>query len=179
MDDGRSSVDRTALRRVAYGYAAAVDALDGPAFADQFTGDGELWVPDPRVGSEPTIVRSGRAALERIPSGLAEYHVTYHAIWSTRYDIDGDRARGTVTGVAHHVTPDRGEGAVGGVDAVWYLRYADEYVRAGDAWRLTRRSLHLRHLEYRRITHVGPGRRTPGTLSTQERIRSHNEPSRP
>lgn len=161
MVDGRSDGDVAALRRVAYGYAAAVDALDGPAFADLFTGDGELWVPDPSVGYEPTITRSGRAKLERIPSGLADYHVTYHALWSTEYDVDGDRATGTVIGVAHHVTPDAEDGDVGGLDAVWYIRYADEYVRAGDVWLLSRRFLHLRDIEYRRITHVGRGRRRP------------------
>jgi hypothetical protein len=155
------AADIAALRRTALGYAAAVDALDGPAFADLFVDDGELWVPDPHAGFEPTIARSGRARLERIPSGLADYHVTYHAIWSAAYDVDGDRANGTVAGVAHHVAPDLGDGAVGGLDAVWYLRYADEYVRTGDAWLLSRRTLHLRNIEYRRITHVGPGRRRP------------------
>jgi hypothetical protein len=158
--------DVAGLRRVALGYAAAVDTLDGPAFADLFTDDGELWVPDPHSGFEPTIMRSGRARLERIPSGLAGYHVTFHVVWSAAYDVDGDRATGTVAGVAHHVTADLGECAVGGLDTVWYLRYADEYVRAGDAWLLSRRCLHLRDIEYRRISHVGPGRRQPRDVPT-------------
>ena len=162
--DGPPAADTAALRSVAHGYAAAVDALDGPAFADLFTEDGELWVPDPIAGFDPTIMRSGRARLERIPSGLAKYHATYHAILSAAYDVDGDRATGTVTGVAHHVAPDLGAGAVGGLDVIWYLRYADRYVRAGDSWLLARRTLHLRHIENRRITNIGPGRPSPRDL---------------
>ena len=164
MVDVRSDVDSAALCRTSLGYAAAVDALDGPAFAAFFVDDGELWVPDSEVGFEPIIMRSGHSQLERIPSGLASYHVTYHVLWSTAYDVDGDRATGTVTGVAHHVTAELGDGAGGGLDAVWYLRYADEYLRAGDGWLLTRRALHLRDIEYRRITHVGPRRRIPRGL---------------
>lgn len=179
MVGGRPDVDFAALRRVARRYAAAVDTLDGPAFADLFAVDGELWVPDPRVGFEPTIMRCGRARLERIPSGLAGYHVTHHALWSTEYDVDGDRATGTVRGVAHHVTMDPEDGAVGGLDAVWYIRYADAYVRAGDDWLLTCRTLHLSDIEYRRITHVGSGRRMPRSLPTTDAIRSQHESSQP
>jgi SnoaL-like domain len=151
--------DVTALTALALGYAAAVDTLDGPTFADLFTEDGELWVPDPRTGFAPTVVRSGRTRLERIPSGLAAYHRTHHAVWSATYGIDGDRATGEVAGVAHHLAPDEEEGATGGTDTVWYLRYADDCVRSGGRWLLARRTLHLTSIEERRIDPVGPGRR--------------------
>ena len=46
------------VRHLSTGYAAAVDALDGDAFAHLFTTDGELWVPDvTRAASRPSAGR--------------------------------------------------------------------------------------------------------------------------
>ncbi len=157
------------LRSLSTAYAAAVDGLDGAAFAALFTGDGELWVPDPRRGPDPIHRRSGRAELERIPAGLARYHVTHHTVWSTRYAVTGGEATGEVTGVAHHLAADGdgpGDRATGravddgpGTDTVWYLRYEDAYRRTGSGWRIARRALHLRDLEVRAVARLGPGRR--------------------
>ncbi len=164
---GATAPDVAALRALALGYAAAVDALDGPGFADLFTPDGELWVPDPRVGTEPTICRAGRDRLARIPSGLAGYHATCHAVWAGTYDVGGDTATGVVDGVAHHLgtgsDPGTGDtvdggGAGGAVDTIWYLRYVDGYVRTGRGWRIARRALHLQRIEHRPLRRLGPGR---------------------
>lgn len=146
-----------AVSDLALGYAAAVDALNGPAFAGLFTDDGELWVPDLAAGGAPTIRRAGRDQLLAIPSGLARYHVTHHAIRSSTYAVSGRRATAEVTGVAHHLlaTDDAGDG---GVDVIWYLRYVDEYVVTDRGWRIGRRVLHLRGIEERRVLHLGPGR---------------------
>ncbi len=154
------------LRSLATAYADAVDTLDGAAFAALFTEDGELWVPDPTPGSGPVHRRSGAAALERIPAGLARYHVTHHTVSSTRYTVDGDEATGEVTGVAHHLAadPPGAEARVGapGTDTVWYLVYRDRYRRTASGWRIARRSLHLRDLEVRPVDHLGPGRAGSG-----------------
>jgi SnoaL-like domain len=158
VDRTSIEVDEDGLRQVALGYAAAVDALDGDAFADLFTPDGEIWVPDLAAGGAPTICRSGREQLERIPSGLARYHATRHAIRGTSYVIGDDTASGEVTGVAHHLLGDPGTGQSGGVDVIWHLRYVDDYVRSDDGWLLGRRVLHVRGIEERRITHLGPAR---------------------
>ena len=146
-----------AVAALALGYAAAVDALDGPAFADLFTDDGELWVPDLAAGGAPTIRRAGRDQLLAIPSGLARYHVTHHAVRGSTYEVSGDTATGEVTGVAHHLlaTDDAGHG---GVDVIWYLRYVDGYVDSDRGWRIGRRTLHLRGIEERPVLHLGPGR---------------------
>lgn len=161
--DTPSAGDATALRSLSLGYAAAVDALDGPRFADLFTSDGELWVPDPRSGTDPTICRAGRDRLARIPSGLAGYHATRHAVWATAYEVDGDTATGLVDGVAHHLgaepdAADDPERPGHAVDVIWYLRYADEYVRIDGRWRIARRALHLQRIERRPLRHLGPGR---------------------
>jgi ketosteroid isomerase-like protein len=153
--DGRSDVEAS-LAGLALGYAAAVDALDGSAFADLFTDDGELWVPDLAAGGEPTIRRVGRGQLERIPSGLARYHATHHAVRAATYEVAGDTATGEVLGVAHHLLAT--EGHDGGTDVTWLLRYVDDYVDLGGRWRIGRRVLHLRGIEERAVSHFGPGR---------------------
>jgi len=155
--------DTAELRGLALGYAAAVDALDGEAFADLFTVDGELWVPDVRVGPEPTVRRSGTGQLQRVPSGLARYHATHHAIGPAAYAVDGAGATGDVAGVAHHLAATGGAaadvpGGGPGTDIVWYLRYDDRYRRDGGRWRIARRTLHLLRVEERSVDHVGPGR---------------------
>ena len=151
------------LRRLSAGYAAAVDALDGDAFADLFTTDGELWVPDAALGAEPTIRRAGAEQLRRIPSGLARYHSTSHRVGATSYELRSDMAVGTVIGEAHHLTASA-EAAAGdrdggpGVDTIWYLRYEDEYRRVTEGWRIAKRALHLLSIEERSVDQLGPGR---------------------
>lgn len=150
--------DRAALRRLSDGYAAAVDALDGGAFADLFTEDGELWVPDVTRGGDPVVRRAGREALARIPAGLARYHATCHGVGRADFAVDGETATGDVTGVAHHLSagPSGGDGP--GTDTIWHLRYVDTYRRTGDGWRIARRALHLRGTEERPLPRTGPGR---------------------
>ena len=145
------------LRALSLGYAAAVDSLDGAAFAELFTPDGEIRVPDPRAGGAPTIRRVGRDQLTRIPSGLARYRATAHAVWATVFDVRDGTATGTVDGVAHHVAADAtSDGAF--VDEVWYLRYDDRYVRTAGGWRIARRDLHLDRIERRPLRRPGPER---------------------
>ncbi len=153
--------DEEALRALSVGYAAAVDALDGPAFAALFTSDGELWVPDVTHGPDPTIRRAG-GSFGGIPGALARYHSTSHAVWAADYTVSGDGATGEVRGVAHHFGApegDREARAFGpGSDTVWYLRYVDVYRRTEHGWRIARRALHLRDLEVRTVRVLGPGR---------------------
>jgi hypothetical protein len=146
-----------ALAGLSLGYAAAVDVLDGVAFADLFTEDGELWVPDLAGSGAPTIRRAGRDQLLAIPSGLARYQATHHAIRTATYVVTGQTATGEVDGVAHHLLATDATGP-GGVDVIWYLRYVDEYVTTSVGWRISRRVLHLRAIEERSVAHLGPGR---------------------
>ncbi len=155
--------DTDCLRALAHGYADAVDALDGEAFAALFTADGELWVPDVTRSPEPTICRSGAGSLAAVPGGLARYHVTHHRVGPADYRVDGDAAVGRVTGVAHHLAasapgPKGTAAAGGGTDTVWFLRYEDRYRRGPAGWRIARRELHLRWIEERPVDHVGPAR---------------------
>jgi len=155
--------DADHLRALAHGYADAVDALDGEAFAALFTADGELWVPDVTVGTEPTICRAGAASLAAVPGGLARYHVPHHRVGPADYAVDGATATGLVTGVAHHLVasapdPKGTAPAAPGTDTVWFLRYEDRYRRGPAGWRIARRELHLRWIEERPVDHLGPAR---------------------
>ncbi len=156
--------DERSLRRLSTGYAAAVDTLDGAGFAALFLPEGELWVPDPAAGPDPVICRRGHRSLRRVPSGLARFHATHHRVGRTSYEIDADAASGEVIGVAHHLAArtDPGGGDAPGTDTVWYLRYADVYVRTEGGWRFERRALHLRGIEERPIPRLGPSRDGPG-----------------
>ena len=160
---GPARTPTTSATALATGYAAAVDALDGPAFADLFTPDGELWVPDPRVGGEPTICRAGRDRLARIPSGLARYHATRHAVWADhlRRRRRAGHRRGRRGWPTTWPPATRGGGRDGHRDRhVWYLALRGR-LPAGPAagWRIARRSLHLpRH----RGPAVAPPRARPG-----------------
>jgi hypothetical protein len=71
--------------------------------------------------------------------------------------VTGDTATGEVTGVAHHLRVDV-DGHDGGTDVIWHLRYVDEYVDTGGAWRIVRRVLHLRGIEERAVPRLGPER---------------------
>lgn len=115
-------------------------------------------MPTPGGDGTPTVVRTGRAQLEQIPSGLARYTVTHHALFRAAYVVEGDRARGELSGVAHHLVADDPEGGGGGTDTVWILRYVDDYVRADNGWLLARRALHRLGVEERRVARVTTAR---------------------
>ena len=152
----RWEAERSALRAVSFGYAAAVDDGDGARFAALFTEDGELVVPNYPDDLRPLVVRTGTEQLRGIPGGLARYEWTFHQLAEPQLTFpDGDgrptTATGSVRGVAHHVTADPSPSGPLGTDTVWYLRYADDYRRVEDDWRIARRVLHLQWVEERPV----------------------------
>jgi hypothetical protein len=152
---------RWALEGLSTAYAAAVDDRDGDRLAALFVADGELVVPRYPDDLSPCVTRAGHAALRRVPEGLARYDRTFHVVTNHSYEVDGDRARGRVSCVAHHISTEgvstggAGPGAVG-TDVVWYIRYADDYRRGDGIWRFTRRELHLQWVESRPVDRTGP-----------------------
>jgi len=161
--------DEDSLRSLSVAYATAVDGRDGVALASLFEVDGALVVPDYPSDLRPVIVRAGREALERIPDGLRRYDRTFHAVSNQSYVVDGDRARGEVLCMAHHLSATGAYGSSApadgpahrpadrpaGIDAVWFIRYLDAYHRSDSGWKFVRRELHLQWVEERPVKVLG------------------------
>ena len=106
-----------------------------------FTADGVL------VGA--TSRYEGAAELATVPAKLGRYLRTMHVVANHVVDLDGDRATGETTCVAHHL---HDEDATGERDRVLYLRYHDAFVRTGDGWRIAERRLEVSWVEDRPVT---------------------------
>ncbi len=146
--------DEQELCDVSAAYAAFVDERNGPSLATLFADGGRLVVPDYPHDLRPVVVWSGHDELARVVDGLRRYLVTFHHTSDHRFAIAAERATGTVRCVAHHVGPGDGFGVL---DTVWFIRYADEYLRTPGGWRFASRTLHLDFVEQHPVVRVGPG----------------------
>ena len=132
-----SAADILALNRLAYRYAAAVDARDADAFLGVFTADARLrtWQPD---AAEPFVDLRGREQLAFVPKVMGElYRRTAHLMTNHLVEIDGDRASGTVMCTARHLHKDPADREV----LVVVIRYVDGYAREADGWRIADREI--------------------------------------
>lgn len=145
--------DERELAALCVSYAGAVDGGDGDRLAGLFVEDGELVIPKVPSDLRPVLVRKGSETLRTIPDGLRRFAKTFHEVLNREFTIEGGTATGIVYCVAHHVTASGGEGAeaTGGTDAVWYIRYLDDYRRTAAGWRIVRRELHLQWVEERPV----------------------------
>jgi ketosteroid isomerase-like protein len=153
--------DERELAALAISYAAAVDGRDGDRLAGLFVEDGELVIPKVPADLRPVLVRKGSEVLRQIPDGLRRFTKTFHEVLNREFTIDGGTATGVVYCVAHHVTAAEGAQGDGteapagtgadGTDAVWYIRYLDDYRRTAAGWRIVRRELHLEWVEERPV----------------------------
>ena len=149
-----TAADRPALADLVHRYAAAVDDRRFDDAGALFAQDAALVVPDPPGRLEPVIVHRGRPAIRHAVAAVAAVERTEHAIVGEVYTAAGPAtARGRVTCVAHHWSTT-GEQAS---DLVWHLRYDDEYVRDGQTWMFSRRSLTINAIETRPVRRLRPG----------------------
>jgi uncharacterized protein (TIGR02246 family) len=139
--------DRLALRQLVEDYAQGVDRADPPAVANLFAEDGVLLVPRPPEEMFPTFERRGRPAIEKAMGTIRRHVATMHLIGAHSVTIDGDHADGVTSCLAHHVTRD-GDRLV---DAVWAIRYEDEYARTDEGWKFASRRLWLDWIEERPV----------------------------
>ncbi|ORV87507.1 hypothetical protein AWC11_01145 [Mycobacterium interjectum] len=139
--------DRMALSDVVHRYAAHVDDGQFDSVVTLFTDDAELLLPEPPAALEPVRSHRGREAIAGAVAAVAAVTRTEHAIVGEVYE-DGPRpgaASGRVACVAHHWSR-RGDEVV---DAVWHLRYDDDYRLTDAGWRITRRALTINAIETR------------------------------
>lgn len=132
-----STDDILALNRLAYLYAAAVDACDVAAFLAIFSADARLrtWQPD---AEEPFVDLAGHDQLAFVPNVMRDlYRRTAHLMTNHLVELDGDRASGTVLCTARHLAKDPADRTV----LVVVIRYVDRYARGEDGWRIADREI--------------------------------------
>jgi 3-phenylpropionate/cinnamic acid dioxygenase small subunit len=132
-----SADDTLALNRLAFRYAAAVDACDTDAFLDVFAADARLrtWQPE---ATEPFVDLAGHEQLAFVPKVMRDlYRRTAHLMTNHLVEIDGDRASGTVLCTARHLHKDPDDREV----LVVVIRYVDRYAREADDWRIADREI--------------------------------------
>jgi SnoaL-like domain len=142
-----SADDRSALSDLVHRYAAAVDDRRFDSAAELFTATAELTVPDPPDALQPIHSHRGREAVAAAVAAVTAVARTEHAIVGEVYDAAAraGTARGRVACIAHHWSR-RGNEVV---DAVWHLRYDDEYELTDAGWRIGRRALTINAIETR------------------------------
>jgi SnoaL-like domain len=142
-----SADDRSALSDLVHRYAAAVDDRRFDSAAELFTATAELAVPDPPDALQPIHSHRGREAVAAAVAAVTAVARTEHAIVGEVYDAAAraGTARGRVACIAHHWSR-RGDEVV---DAVWHLRYDDEYELTDAGWRIGRRALTINAIETR------------------------------
>jgi SnoaL-like domain len=142
-----SADDRSALSDLVHRYAAAVDDRRFDSAAELFTATAELTVPDPPDALQPIRSHRGREAVAAAVAAVTAVARTEHAIVGEVYDAAAraGTARGRVACIAHHWSR-RGNEVV---DAVWHLRYDDEYELTDAGWRIGRRALTINAIETR------------------------------
>jgi ketosteroid isomerase-like protein len=130
-----ADADTAELNRLAFRYAAAVDACDETAFRSVFTRDAVLHVYHPGE-SEPFSVKRGHQQLGEVQEAMRHnYLATAHQMTNHLVDVDGDLAAGTVLCTARHLLP----GAAEALNIV--IRYEDRYERHDGAWLIADRAI--------------------------------------
>jgi SnoaL-like domain len=149
-----SADDRAALSDLAHRYAANVDDREFDAAAQLFTATAELAVPEPPATLAPIRSHRGQEAIAAAVAAVAAVTRTEHAIVGEVYDRAARRgtARGRIACIAHHWS-QRGDEAV---DAVWHLRYDDDYELTDAGWRISRRTLTINAIETRPARRLRP-----------------------
>lgn len=149
-----SAEQRIALSDLVHRYAAYVDDREFGAVAQLFTTDGELVVPAPPADLRPVHSHRGPEAITSAAAAVDAVTRTEHAIIGEVYDASAQpgTARGRIACVAHHWN-ERGSEVV---DVAWHLRYDDEYLLTGAAWRISRRALTVHAIETRPVRRLLP-----------------------
>jgi hypothetical protein len=149
-----SADDRAALSDLVHRYAANVDDHQFDSAAKLFTVMAELAVPEPPAALEPIRSHRGQEAIAAAVGAVATVTRTEHAIVGEVYDgaARPGTARGRIACIAHHWS-QCGDDVV---DAVWHLRYDDDYELTDAGWRISRRALTINAIETRPVRRLLP-----------------------
>jgi ketosteroid isomerase-like protein len=141
VDTARSETEhRSALRLLVDSYASHVDHRDVEAVAALFSDDGRLVAHFHTAADGSPTVRTGRAdILAALVEGLRPYERTTHVVGGHVVHLDGVRATGETTCLAHHVYERRGQARL----LILAVRYQDAYVWRDGVWQFAERQLRL------------------------------------
>lgn len=149
--------DEAAIRRAATIYAVGADLRDKSLWAQVLTGECVIEGPGFRtVGREANL-----ATLDLLGQRFVR---TQHAISNQLYSINGEIATGVTYCTAEHVRIVDGQAEL----LIWSLRYHDEMVRDGAAWRFASRRLELVWEDIRSLTCPGDGVASAGERRSAE-----------
>jgi hypothetical protein len=126
-----SLLDKQALYELALRYCRGIDRRDLKLVRSLYHDDA--------IDDHGAMFRgSADEYVAWLPSVLAGFEATTHAIQNALYVLDGDRAEGELYMLAYHRTPapDARDILIGG-------RYLDRYERRQGNWKIARRSLAL------------------------------------
>ncbi|TVV77117.1 nuclear transport factor 2 family protein [Sphingomonas solaris] len=121
--------DRFEIQDLLVGYCYAVDTRDFDALDALFTADAVIDY------SEMVGVKGGLTEIKAfLAASFAQVAAVQHAVSTTRYEIDGDRAT-TKSACYNPMTIASGADEATVVFGLWYIH---DYVRTADGWRISR-----------------------------------------
>jgi 3-phenylpropionate/cinnamic acid dioxygenase small subunit len=148
-----SDADVLELNRLAYRYAAAVDAFDVEGFLDVFHADARLRAYHPAV-EEPFADAVGHEQLASVPGRMEKmFRRTAHQMTNHLVDIDGESATGSLLCAARHLSLD----ADTPTSLVVVIRYVDSYQRRAGCWRILDRQIRFLWSERHQVVDSGFG----------------------
>jgi 3-phenylpropionate/cinnamic acid dioxygenase small subunit len=148
-----SDADVLELNRLAYRYAAAVDAFDVESFLDVFHTDARLRAYHPEA-EEPFADAVGHEQLAWVPGRMQKmFRRTAHQMTNHLVEIDGDNANGTLLCAARHLSLD----ADAPTSLVVVIRYVDRYERRAGSWRILDRQIRFLWSECHQVVDSGFG----------------------
>ena len=125
------------LNRLAYRYAAAVDACDVDGFLDVFEVDARLRSYQSGA-EEPFADLVGHDQLATIPSTMRDmFGATFHQMTNHVVDVDADIATGSLLCTARHLSREPDDQMA----VVVVIRYTDRYTRRSGVWRIAERQI--------------------------------------
>ena len=143
------AADRLAIRELVEAYAYCADRRDAKGQMALFTPDTHFVVYMDAKDAKPSQELHSREALAPVFADLNQYAATMHFVGqSTIQTLTGDRATGVAYCLAHHLTVDSGRRRL----MIATLRYADTFVKTGNAWLFAERLLYVDWLEERALS---------------------------
>jgi hypothetical protein len=131
------AADRLGIRELIDAYAHCADRRDAEGQMALFTEDTEFQVFMNSRSAEPTYVLHGRKSLGSVFADLNQYQATTHFNGQSTVRLSGDTAGGESYCIAHHLTVADDKCTL----MLASIRYLDDFVKIGGAWRFARRKL--------------------------------------